>query len=254
MTDQPPATATLQQTLDAWRKRGAQRLDPVRLRLIEALARRAAAHEGPARALLDARLARLMAEFGEALEAAPSTEPAPLSFKPATAAAHPTPRLSDRPRGALGELADLLTRQPQGAARPEAPGTPQAAAPATPRTTGSFSSPAALPELQTLTRFKHTWARLSADRALSHARERVPDQAGPLNSEHLVHQALALMRAVAPGYLDRFMGHVDALSAIDHLLHARLAAPADTPARAPAKPPAKAPATASAKKPRRKAG
>ncbi len=41
--------------IDALRAGGAQRLDPVRLRHIEALARRAAAHQGEVRRLLDAQ-------------------------------------------------------------------------------------------------------------------------------------------------------------------------------------------------------
>src|SRR3990167_8557647 len=44
-------------TLAALRARGAQRLDPVRFRLIEAMARRAAAHAGDVRRLLDGKLA-----------------------------------------------------------------------------------------------------------------------------------------------------------------------------------------------------
>ncbi|WP_205171686.1 DUF2894 domain-containing protein, partial [Burkholderia sp. LMG 13014] len=47
-------------TLDAWREQGADRLDPVRFHRIDALERRAAALEGNARALLDARLATLL--------------------------------------------------------------------------------------------------------------------------------------------------------------------------------------------------
>jgi hypothetical protein len=46
--------------IHALRARGAQRLDPVRLRHIEALARRATAHQGEVRRLLDARLSRLL--------------------------------------------------------------------------------------------------------------------------------------------------------------------------------------------------
>ena len=41
----------------ALRARGAADADPLRFRYVEALARRAAAHEGAARAVLDAKLA-----------------------------------------------------------------------------------------------------------------------------------------------------------------------------------------------------
>ena len=57
--------------IDAWRERGDHRLDPVRFRFIEALARRAAAHRGEARRILDDKLAKLLAAYGEDLEKAP---------------------------------------------------------------------------------------------------------------------------------------------------------------------------------------
>jgi hypothetical protein len=56
-------SAPLEAQLDAWRKRGAHRLDPARFRAIEALALRAGRHSGEARRLLDARLSELMAEY-----------------------------------------------------------------------------------------------------------------------------------------------------------------------------------------------
>ena len=45
---------------DALRECGAQRLDPVRFRLAESLARRAGAHAGAARRVLDDKLAVLL--------------------------------------------------------------------------------------------------------------------------------------------------------------------------------------------------
>jgi hypothetical protein len=50
------------QSIEALHTGGTQRLDPVRLRHIEALARRAQAHQGETRRLLDARLAQLLAD------------------------------------------------------------------------------------------------------------------------------------------------------------------------------------------------
>jgi len=49
--------------LGAWRERGLQRLDPAGFRLIEALAARAAVHDGDARRILEARLAELLASY-----------------------------------------------------------------------------------------------------------------------------------------------------------------------------------------------
>src|SRR5438128_533593 len=49
--------------LDAWRASGADQVDPVRFRLMEALARRSAGHQGAARRLLDERLHGLVAAY-----------------------------------------------------------------------------------------------------------------------------------------------------------------------------------------------
>jgi len=57
--------------VEAWRVRGAARIDPVRFGIVEALARRAAALQGEARRLLTRRLAALLAEHAVA-NAAPA--------------------------------------------------------------------------------------------------------------------------------------------------------------------------------------
>lgn len=59
--DATPARAQL----DAWREQHADRLDPVRFRRIDALERRAAAFDGDARRLLDARLATLLDDYAQ---------------------------------------------------------------------------------------------------------------------------------------------------------------------------------------------
>ena len=63
-----------QATLDAWREQGADAHDPLRFHFIDALARRAAGHDGEARRVLDARLSSLLDAYaadlsGEAQEA-----------------------------------------------------------------------------------------------------------------------------------------------------------------------------------------
>ncbi len=68
---------------------------------------------------------------------------------------------------------------------------------------------------QTLRYFRSTWSKLSAERHLSRSHATVPDNPGPLNSHHLVHQALKSMRDLSPGYLGHFMAHVDALLWLD---------------------------------------
>jgi Protein of unknown function (DUF2894) len=69
--------------------------------------------------------------------------------------------------------------------------------------------------LKTLSYFRSTWSKLSADRRLTQSLAKVPENAGPLNSQHLVHRSLTLMRDLSPEYLNRFMSYVDALSWLD---------------------------------------
>ncbi len=67
------------------------------------------------------------------------------------------------------------------------------------------------PELAVLQRSRSTWERLSAGQRVQQALAQVPAQAGPLNTSHLIHRALGLMQAVAPGYLQHFVPYVDTL-------------------------------------------
>lgn len=66
-------------------------------------------------------------------------------------------------------------------------------------------------ELKALRLHRDTWARLSLDRRLTQSRSQVPANAGPLNTERLLHQALTALRATSPGYLQRVMTQVEAL-------------------------------------------
>lgn len=179
--------------LEAWRARGDHRFDPVRFRFIEALARRAAAHGGDARRILDARLARLLAAYGDALAQAPGAK--------GDGAGQPG-KVPPR-RGPLAALVDHAARH----AVP--PGTG-----ATARDAMSGLAPSSS-ELKTLSYFRSTWSKLSADRRLTQSLAKMPENAGPLNSHHLVHRSLTLMRDLSPDYLNRFMSYVDALLWLD---------------------------------------
>ena len=178
-------------TLEAWRERGAQRLDPVRFHFIETLARRAAAHGGDARRILDDKVAGLLAAYGEDLEKAARAEGTPAE-QPA--------------RGALAELADHLARH-----------------------ASSQGDGAAAHRLKTLEYFRNTWSRLSAERRLTQSLAKLPQNAGPLNSHNLVHRSLTLMRDLSPEYLNRFMSYVDDLLWVDQASSASASAGADAP-------------------------
>ncbi|HYG43109.1 MAG TPA: DUF2894 domain-containing protein [Bordetella sp.] len=176
----------IQATLDGWRERGADRLDPLRFRLITAMAARAARHEGETRRVLDGRLAELMGQYEARLASTDQTD----------AANAPVPRQPPAP----GMLAALL----------EHIAGPVAA-------NGATDRRSRYPELDLLDYFQATWARLSTDRQLRQSQEQVHENAGPLNSNHLVHRALSLMRDQSPGYLHQFLSYLDALSWVDQL-------------------------------------
>lgn len=171
--------------VEAWRRRGDHRFDPVRFRFIEALVKRSGMHGGEARRILDDKVARLLAAYAEDLEKAPRSD---------SGTAKRSEKVQ-RPRGALGALADHIGQH----------ASPLGDAPTT------------RDELKTLTQFRSTWSRLSADRRLTQSQATVPQNAGPLNSHHLVDRSLRLMRDVSPEYLNRFMSYVDALLGLDQL-------------------------------------
>ncbi|WP_326542186.1 DUF2894 domain-containing protein [Pseudorhodoferax sp.] len=109
---------------------------------------------------------------------------------------------------------------------------------------GPRASLSAEPEM--LQFFRSTWARLDAERRLNHALADAHENPGPLNSEHLVHQALQLMRGCAPDYLRHFMAQVDALAWLEDAQAEPVAAGKPAPKAAKAKPAKKA--TRSAKR------
>lgn len=227
--------ARAQHTLDAWRERGADRLDPVRFRFIDALRRRAAAHGGDARRLLDARLAALIDAYaadlrraesnGDACECAgapapapapapassssssSSTSPAPTPAAPSTTTTSPATSSPAEPaRGPLAALLDYIgSRERPTASAPDE----TRAAPASSTASGRVALRA---EPALLDYFRETWSKLSADSQLRASLEQVPKNAGPLNSSSLVHRSLSLMRELSPEYLRQFLSYVDALS------------------------------------------
>ena len=84
-------------------------------------------------------------------------------------------------------------------------------------------------DVETLSYFRSTWSRLSAERRLTQSLAKLPENAGPLNSHQLVHRSLTLMRELSPEYLHRFMAYVDALLWIDQANARSTPAGADAP-------------------------
>ncbi|MBC7730627.1 MAG: DUF2894 domain-containing protein [Bacteriovorax sp.] len=182
----------------ALRERGAQRFDPVRFRFIEALARRAAAHGGEVRRILDVRLAAALVEYRGRFDAARPEAGAGFggSHQPAA-----MPDAKHSP----GPLADLVLHIARHSPPNARVGQADDAA--------ARAGPPA--ELNALRDFRSTWARLRVDQQLSQSLAKGAGNAGPLNSHLLVLRSLKLMHEISPAYLVRFVAHVDALLWLD---------------------------------------
>jgi len=161
-------------TLDAWRERAVDRVDPVRFHVMEALEQRAARHEGEARRLLDERLSVLLADYASLVE---------------QKAAQPAVVADARDMRQLGNLAAGFGNR----------------------------SDTPYPELPMLGEFRQLWSRLRTESQLRQSLQPAPTNAGPLNSSALVHRSIALMRELSPGYLQHFLGYVDALSWMEQM-------------------------------------
>ncbi|KAB0640544.1 DUF2894 domain-containing protein [Burkholderia latens] len=164
-------------TLDAWRDRGADRLDPVRFHRLDALERRAAALDGDARALLDARLATLLDAYAQIVARADDASEEPANAAPA--------------RSRLRELVAQLARDAQADRRGIDP--------------------------DLIDYFRTMWSKVRTEQQYRQSLDQVPRNAGPLNSNSLVHRSLATMRELSPEYLQQFLSYVDALAWLEDL-------------------------------------
>lgn len=221
------------------------RFDPVRRRYLDALARRAAQVNGPARALLAQRLAAAQAAYDADLAAARTQAVAPLHALQARfpAAAGRLQQLWDQAdfaaldrlgrtladAGRASPLVGLLAHIDQGAesARPAtASGAAPAgtAAPATP----AAAHPTAPRELRAVRGARSTWTRLRVERQLAQSLARLPDNPGPLNSQRLVLRCLQRLQALSPAYLACLMAQLDTLVWLEQ---ASPVAPREAPAR-----------------------
>ncbi len=72
-------------------------------------------------------------------------------------------------------------------------------------------------ELKAVRDYRGTWVRLGQEQRLRQSGTQVPANAGPLNSQRLLHQALTVMRDTSPAYFQHFMGHVESLLALEAL-------------------------------------
>ncbi|WP_048994660.1 DUF2894 domain-containing protein, partial [Burkholderia multivorans] len=87
--------------------------------------------------------------------------------------------------------------------------------------------------------FRATWAKVRTEQQYRQSLDQVPRNAGPLNSNSLVHRSLSTMRELSPAYLQQFLSYVDALACLEDLVGAGAQPDKDaarTKAAKPAKP------------------
>ncbi|SIT47539.1 conserved hypothetical protein [Paraburkholderia ribeironis] len=183
-------TSRARATLEAWRERGADRLNPVRFHFIAALERRAATHGGATRRILDDRLSGLLDAYTEEIERADAVR-AEMHAAPGSAS-------SGANNGALAGLIEHIERHALMADRDGA-------------------GAASYPELPALDYFREVWSKVRTEKQLRQSLAQVPGNAGPLNSSSLVHRSLSLMRELSPEYLKQFLSYVDTLSWLEQM-------------------------------------
>ncbi|WP_433853060.1 DUF2894 domain-containing protein [Stenotrophomonas nitritireducens] len=191
----PADGADVHARLEAWRRQGAERIDPVRFALMTALAQRAARYGGAVRQRLDARLQVL----ADAYAALPARTPVEAS-----------------PRGVGdGPLKQLLEQLGNGP-RPDA--SMPAAIPLPVGESGERTPAADIAApMPVLDEFQQLWTRIRIDGLLRQCLDGLPEDAGPLHSSVLTYRAMALMREVCPDYLQHFVAYTDALSWLEQL-------------------------------------
>jgi hypothetical protein len=167
---------------------------------LAALARRAEGQPEAVRALLQARLQSLQASAQRARPTAPP----------------PAEPQSPSPLAALlAELAEITgtgsidgAEGPAGASRVDGAGSPAAA---------HTPSARSHRELKAVRDYRSTWSRLAVEQRLHQALASVPSNAGPLNTQRLVHQALRTLNTLSPAYLQRLVVQGEALLWLEQL-------------------------------------
>lgn len=211
------ARADFNALIASLRAAGAHRFEPVHLHYIEALAKRAMAHQDSVKRMLDAKLTQALAAFKERFEQAQSNARESIAL---TALQYPHAADDLQQLFAAGDFKELKRCVDALKASEQ-----RASLGALVRQLEQHSSENAearlevnagsRPELKTIRKFRNTWSKLSADKQVTQALEQAPKNAGPINSHMLVLRSLALMRDISPDYLNRFMSYADTLLCLD---------------------------------------
>lgn len=228
IADAPPdSSPDFNVLIASLRVAGADRFDPVRLHYIEVLAKRAIAHQGSVKRMLDAKLAQALAAFKERFELAQydAKETVARNVQQYPHAASDLQQLfvAGDFKGLRRFIATLKTREQCASlgalVHQLEQHSPENADVRLERNTGLRS------ELKTIRNFRNTWSKLSVDKQVTRALEQAPKNAGPINSHMLALRSLALMRDISPDYLNRFMSYADTLLCLDQCEKEKLGNP-----------------------------
>jgi hypothetical protein len=206
----------LRAQLDALRASGAADRDPIRFAYLDALARRAATQPEVIRQSLDAKISAAADEL--------ASRPAPT----------PTKITETSPDSPLADLLAYISGQAHDQSRATQPAN-KAPIPQQDFMPGAVSRACYVerkirqkstnamagnhpqgPELKAVAIFRNEWSKLSTEQQLTQTLAQAPENAGPMNSQHLVLRSLQVMRDIAPDYLQGFMSYIDTLIWLDH--------------------------------------
>ena len=195
------ATDGIPAQIEALRASSAADRDPVRFAYIEALARRAATQPETIRQALNAKICAAASELASLpaltpVETASASAPSPL----ADLLAYISGQAHDQPEQTRP------ANEPSTVNRKNSPKSKSTSA--APRQQG--------PELKSVAIFRNEWSKLSTEQQLTQTLAQAPENAGPMNSQHLVLRSLELMRDISPDYLQGFMSYIDTLIWLEH--------------------------------------
>lgn len=206
------ALPALLEQLETLRAEGAWRIEPLRWRALEGLARRLPQQPPEVQALLLPRLAEGLVARADAWK---QTRRDAADLASRLLARHPAQARELRRLQALGDLPALqrLERRLATAAAPSRLAPLRAALEAARASDGSPTplQPEDAHELPSVRRARRTWDRLRSEDRVARAMARRPAQAGPLNPHALVLRSLQTMQGLSPDYLRRMLAQVETL-------------------------------------------
>ncbi|MDN4575287.1 DUF2894 domain-containing protein [Pandoraea cepalis] len=156
-------------------------------------------------------LAELTASIAQRVAPTRERSAPPTTSSAAKAATPPGQTLRDGASTSTTDTVQPVSGTTAPPKRPVASPAPVALTPTVIATDDAFD------DLDVLEYFRETWSKVSTDGNLRQSLAQVPENAGPLNSSHLVHRALSLMHDISPDYLRHFLRHADALSWLEDM-------------------------------------